>query len=186
MRIFHAGFEPSQPPVRVCVGPGVRHAVRAELSALGLSRALVLTTPDQEAQGKALQAELGTLAHGLFSGARMHTPVEVTEVALGAAEGADCLVAIGGGSTVGLAKATGASATWNGPSTVFSVAPDGRRLLIASTSIEKPSVSDSRMNSCRSPLQIWPVFVRNAMPFSHSAWGISVVTLIALLICISS
>jgi alcohol dehydrogenase class IV len=37
----------------------------------------------------------------------MHTPVEVTEDALAAAKaaGADCLVALGGGSTIGLAKA---------------------------------------------------------------------------------
>ena len=37
----------------------------------------------------------------------MHTPVEVTEEALAAARaaGADCLVALGGGSTIGLAKA---------------------------------------------------------------------------------
>ena len=34
---------------------------------------------------------------------------------------------------------SGASATWNGPSTVLSDAPDGLRLLIASTSIETPS-----------------------------------------------
>ena len=37
----------------------------------------------------------------------MHTPVEVTEEALAAtrAAGADALVALGGGSTIGLAKA---------------------------------------------------------------------------------
>ena len=64
---------------------------------------------------------------------------------------------------------TGAPSTWNGPKTVFSVAPSGRRLLIASTSMEKPSVSLRRMNSCRSPEQIWPVLVRKSMPTSHSS-----------------
>ena len=44
-----------------------------------------------------------------------------------------------------------------GPSTVLSDAPDGLRLLIASTSIDTPSTSDSRMNSCRQSLHIWPV-----------------------------
>ncbi len=38
---------------------------------------------------------------------------------------------------------------WNGPSTVDWVAPAAPRSLIVSTSIEMPSTSDSRMNSCR-------------------------------------
>jgi hypothetical protein len=41
----------------------------------------------------------------------------------------------------------GAVSMKNGLSTVVSVAPFGRRWLIASTSIETPSVSDRRMNS---------------------------------------
>jgi hypothetical protein len=41
----------------------------------------------------------------------------------------------------------GAVSTKDGPSTVVSVALFGRRWLIASTSIETPSVSDRRMNS---------------------------------------
>jgi maleylacetate reductase len=105
MRIFHAGFEPGRPPVRVRLGAGVRHEIGAEMTALDLSRALVLTTREQAAQGEALCDALGNLAHGLFSGAVMHTPVDVTEEALVKASGADCLVAIGGGSTIGLAKA---------------------------------------------------------------------------------
>ena len=35
----------------------------------------------------------------------MHTPVEVTERALAQLANADCLIAIGGGSAIGLAKA---------------------------------------------------------------------------------
>jgi hypothetical protein len=47
------------------------------------------------------------MAAGAFSSAVMHTPVDVTDNAVAAATGAgaDCLVAIGGGSTIGLAKA---------------------------------------------------------------------------------
>ncbi|MFC0218903.1 maleylacetate reductase [Pseudochelatococcus lubricantis] len=105
MRTFHAGFEPGHPPVRVCLGAGVRAGIGAEVVALGLSRALVLTTPQQAAQGEAVCAQLGALAHGLFSRAAMHTPVEITEAAVEAARGADCIVAIGGGSTIGLGKA---------------------------------------------------------------------------------
>ncbi|MGX9393989.1 maleylacetate reductase (plasmid) [Nitrobacteraceae bacterium UC4446_H13] len=105
MRAFYAGFEPGHPPVRVRIGAGVRHEVHVEMTALGLTRALVLTTMEQAAQGEILRDELGAAALGLFSRAAMHTPVEVTEAALGAVQDADCLVAIGGGSTIGLAKA---------------------------------------------------------------------------------
>jgi maleylacetate reductase len=44
---------------------------------------------------------------GVFAGAVMHTPVEVTEAAMTAVleTGADCVVSFGGGSTTGLGKA---------------------------------------------------------------------------------
>jgi len=44
---------------------------------------------------------------GLFTDATIHTPVEITERGLSAAEEAqaDCLIAIGGGSATGLSKA---------------------------------------------------------------------------------
>ncbi len=50
---------------------------------------------------------LGERAVGLFPGAIMHTPVEVTEAAMAevAAREVDCVIAIGGGSTIGLSKA---------------------------------------------------------------------------------
>lgn len=75
------------------------------MTALGLCRALVLTTREQATQGEAIRASLGPMAIGLFSRATMHTPTEITEAALEIAKSADCLVAIGGGSTIGLAKA---------------------------------------------------------------------------------
>lgn len=105
MRTFHAGFEPGHPPVRVRIGAGVRHEIGAEMATLGFSRALVLTTKEQASQGETICAALGSLALDLFAGAVMHTPVEVTEEALTRASAADCLVAIGGGSTIGLSKA---------------------------------------------------------------------------------
>lgn len=105
MRTFYAGFEPGHPPVRVRLGAGLRHEVGAEMTSLGLSRALILTTPEQASQGEAIESALGPLTYGVFNKATMHTPAEVTEEALSVAAGADCLVAIGGGSTIGLAKA---------------------------------------------------------------------------------
>ena len=43
------------------------------------------------------------------------------------------------------------------------------RCSCATSSIDRPSVSDSRMNSCRVSLHFWPVAVRNWMPCIHSA-----------------
>src|SRR5271166_973773 len=43
------------------------------------------------------------------------------------------------------------------------------RLLIVSTSMEIPSTSESRMNSCRSSSHFWPVAVRKSIARSHSA-----------------
>ena len=50
---------------------------------------------------------MGARAVGLFDRAVMHVPIEIAEQAREQAEalGADCCVAVGGGSTTGLAKA---------------------------------------------------------------------------------
>jgi maleylacetate reductase len=94
-------------PCRVVFGSGTLSAAKAEVERLGGARALVLTTPQQEAEGKRLGSSLGPLYAGIFSGATMHTPVEVTDQAIVAMKacGADCVVALGGGSTTGLGKA---------------------------------------------------------------------------------
>ena len=106
-RIFHAGFTAGQPPVRLRFGQGARHALAEDLAALGMRRALILTTPEQAQQGAQLAEQLGALAVGQFNGARMHTPVDVTEAAMAEVSrtGADGVIAIGGGSTIGLGKA---------------------------------------------------------------------------------
>lgn len=92
---------------RVVFGHGTLAQVPDEVARLGHSRALVLSTPQQEAQAQALATALGNRAAGIFAGAVMHTPVEVTEAAITAyrATGADCVVSLGGGSTTGLGKA---------------------------------------------------------------------------------
>ena len=94
-------------PSRVVFGHGTLASVPDEVARLGHSRALVLSTPQQEAQAQSLAAALGGRAAGIFAGAVMHTPVDVTETAIAAyrATGADCVVSLGGGSTTGLGKA---------------------------------------------------------------------------------
>jgi maleylacetate reductase len=97
-------------PGRVLFGFGTVNELPHEAARLGLRRVLVLTTPAQAAEGDRVRSLLGSVAAGTYTGARMHTPVSVTEEALAAVRdvGADGLVAIGGGSTTGLAKAIAA------------------------------------------------------------------------------
>ncbi len=92
---------------RVIFGHGTLAQVGAEVARLGHGRALVLATPHQAAEARALADTLGPLAAGVFTDATMHTPVEVSERAVAEFRrlGADCVVAVGGGSTIGLAKA---------------------------------------------------------------------------------
>ncbi|MFY2837354.1 maleylacetate reductase [Achromobacter xylosoxidans] len=93
---------------RVVFGPGSLAGLADELDALGLRRALVLCTPPQRAQAERAAALLGAgrLA-GIFDQAAMHVPIEIARQARRTAQelDADCAVAVGGGSTIGLGKA---------------------------------------------------------------------------------
>ncbi|MBV8593485.1 MAG: iron-containing alcohol dehydrogenase, partial [Caulobacteraceae bacterium] len=92
---------------RVIFGHGTIAETAGEIARLGRTRPMLLSTPNQKADAEALAERLGDLCVGVFAGAAMHTPVEVTERALAIFQerGADCVVALGGGSTTGLGKA---------------------------------------------------------------------------------
>ena len=94
-------------PSRVLFGSGTSGQLAEELSAMGCSRALIISTPQQADLAERTCIDIGPLATGVFTEAAMHTPVTVTCKALKSVEqtGADCLVAVGGGSTIGLSKA---------------------------------------------------------------------------------
>jgi maleylacetate reductase len=94
-------------PMRVVFGAGVLGKLPDEVAALGLSRVLVLCSPEQEETGRRVAAALGERAAGVLAEARMHVPVEVAHRArqMAAELGADGCVAVGGGSAVGLGKA---------------------------------------------------------------------------------
>lgn len=102
-----APFVYSALPYRVVFGDGTAAQAPDEADRLGLRRALVITTPRQAADGAALSQRLGTRVADVFSDAAMHTPTIVTDKAMHLVErhGIDGFVAIGGGSSVGLAKA---------------------------------------------------------------------------------
>jgi maleylacetate reductase len=94
-------------PATIVFGAGRSAETGDWIGQLGGTRALVLSTPGRREAAGAYADGLGGLAAGVFSGAAMHTPVEVTERALerAAACRADCTVALGGGSAIGLGKA---------------------------------------------------------------------------------
>ena len=92
---------------RVVFGRGTLAQTADEIARLGHDGALVLSGPHHAADAEALAASLGALSRGVFAQAAMHTPVAVTEAAVAAYRdsGATCVVALGGGSTIGLGKA---------------------------------------------------------------------------------
>ncbi len=94
-------------PSRVVFGAGSLQHLLREIELLGASKALVLSTPEQRASAEMVADLLGARAAGVFDRAVMHVPIETAREAREVANrlGADCAVAIGGGSTTGLGKA---------------------------------------------------------------------------------
>lgn len=92
---------------RVIFGAGSLSRLAQEIDALGARKALVLSTPEQREAAEKVAALLGPSAAAVFDRAVMHVPIEVAREARELARqlGADCAVAIGGGSTTGLGKA---------------------------------------------------------------------------------
>lgn len=94
-------------PARVIFGAGCLQTLPEEIERLGAHKALVLSTPQQRETAQEIVALLGSRAAGLFDRAVMHVPMEIAQQAREEARrlDADCCVAVGGGSTTGLAKA---------------------------------------------------------------------------------
>lgn len=94
-------------PGRVVFGPGALAQLVPEIERLGARRALVLCTPEQRGVAERVAGLLGDRAAGVYDRAAMHVPIETAREARATAQalGADCAVAVGGGSTTGLGKA---------------------------------------------------------------------------------
>ena len=94
-------------PMRVVFGAGTIKRLPDELERLGISRALVLATPRQQAELGDLASLTGLRMAGVFGGAIVHTPLAVTERAMQAVDELkpDGIVAIGAGAATGLSKA---------------------------------------------------------------------------------
>jgi maleylacetate reductase len=94
-------------PSRVVFGAGSLQHLAREIDLLQAKRALVLCTPEQRVSAEMIADLLGAKAAGIFDKAVMHVPIETARQARAVAQslGADCAIAVGGGSTTGLGKA---------------------------------------------------------------------------------
>jgi alcohol dehydrogenase class IV len=103
---MHA-FVYDQPSIRVIFGLGALDRLPDEVARLGARRALVLATPEQRKDADEAARRLGAAAAGVYAEAVMHVPIETARAARETARRlqADCCVAVGGGSTIGLGKA---------------------------------------------------------------------------------
>ena len=93
--------------VRVLFGPGAIGQLPAELDALSIRRALIITTPGRARALPSVRAALGERAAGICDLAVRHVPIERVRAAVTEVDrtDADAFVAVGGGSAIGLAKA---------------------------------------------------------------------------------
>jgi maleylacetate reductase len=94
-------------PGRVVFGVGSLQHLEREVLELGAQRALVLCTPEQRETAEMVAGRLGARTAAVFDKAVMHVPIELAREARALARelNADCAIAVGGGSTVGLGKA---------------------------------------------------------------------------------
>ncbi len=106
-------FRYAQLPALIVFGAGTaRTQLAAEVERLGATRVLVLASTRDEQRVAAITAPLGDRVAGTFTAIREHVPLPTAEAARAAAKevDADALLAIGGGSTVGAAKAVALTA----------------------------------------------------------------------------
>jgi len=114
---------------QIDIDPGVVRLLPAECERIGMRRPLIVTDAGVRAAGVLAQAEqaLGALPHAVFDG----TPSNPTEAGVRAAvevirrERCDGLIAVGGGSSIDLAKGAAIAATHDGPLKTYATIEGG-------------------------------------------------------------
>lgn len=101
------GFVHEALPVRIVFGTGARRRVPEELARLGARRALLIAGGSQRAAAADIREALGASCAATLTDVSEHVPRHAVTAAAERARAvrADALVAIGGGSATGLAKA---------------------------------------------------------------------------------
>lgn len=99
-------FTYTAPPARVLFGPGRVNDLAEEIDRLGVARVMVAATPNGATRYKSIVGSLSERCAGVFSNAQPHCPEDVALAAVDnfKISGADAVVTIGGGSTIGLGK----------------------------------------------------------------------------------
>jgi maleylacetate reductase len=94
-------------PGRVVFGAGSLDRVAVEVEQLGVRRVLLIATNSARDAADVVEVELGDRFAGRIDGVAQHVPTKVAEDARAKARevSADGIIAIGGGSAIGLAKA---------------------------------------------------------------------------------
>ncbi|WP_137130921.1 maleylacetate reductase [Rhizobium sp. FY34] len=92
---------------RVIFGSGTRRLVGQQAERLGMSNALVVSTAEQQDMAADVAEHLGTVRAALCPRAVMHTPKDITDLAMAdlARASANGIISVGGGSAIGLGKA---------------------------------------------------------------------------------
>jgi maleylacetate reductase len=100
-------FSYNSPATRVVFGIGSISQVSDEVLRLGASRVLLIISNSQRQLAETLAVALGSHSAGIYDRVMQHVPLDEAETARRAATtcGADALIALGGGSAIGLAKA---------------------------------------------------------------------------------
>ncbi|MFF0265640.1 maleylacetate reductase [Kribbella sp. NPDC004536] len=114
-------------PGRVVFGAGSLERVGDEVAALGVRRVLVIATNSARDAADLVELQLGDRFVGRIDGVAQHVPTEVADAARAKAHelAADAIVAIGGGSAIGLAKAVALKSTPGGAGTAGAVGGAG-------------------------------------------------------------
>lgn len=95
------------PASRVVFANGSIDQVGAEVERLGCSRVMLISGGPEAQYASIIEEQLGDRCVARFTDVVMHVPVEVVANAaeVASASDADCLIALGGGSSTGMAKA---------------------------------------------------------------------------------
>ncbi len=103
----HARFTAEWSRTRIVFGAGAAAGLAAELDVLRAVRSVILTTPGRAPALTSVRTYLGARVAGVCDLAALHVPIERVRAALAEVDRSapDALLAIGGGSAIGLAKA---------------------------------------------------------------------------------
>ncbi|MEV6284157.1 maleylacetate reductase [Kribbella sp. NPDC051770] len=163
-------------PSRVVFGARALDQVAGEVELLGVSRALVIATGSAREAADVVELGLGDRFAGRIDEVRQHVPVERAEAARAKAQeiAADGIVAIGGGSAIGLAKAIALTTglpilavptTYAGSemTPVWGQTADGRKTTGTDLAVLPRTVVYDPVLSSRLPLGITAASVANAL-----------------------